>query len=172
MTQPSPTVTIRKAEEKDYPFILKLNKENVEVLAPMNEAIIRNFAEIAELFLVAEVDGIPAAFLIALREGQTYGSENYRWFSAHYAHFLYVDRIVIDASFRKAGLGRALYAAVREHAEIIGSPLVCAEIDTEPVYNEASLRFHAAMGFREVGTQYVRNGAVRVSLQVLELRRE
>lgn len=32
-------------------------------------------------------------------------------------------------------------------------------------YSETSLRFHAAMGFREVGVQTVRGGAVQVSLQ-------
>lgn len=39
-----------------------------------------------------------------------------------------------------------------------------AEIDTEP-YNEASLKFHAAMGFHEVGVQRIRGGCVQVSLQ-------
>ncbi|MBR5793933.1 MAG: hypothetical protein IKY28_04615 [Anaerotignum sp.] len=48
-------VKIRKAEEKDYPFILRVNEENVEVLSPMNEAGIQNFFHWSELFLIAEV---------------------------------------------------------------------------------------------------------------------
>jgi len=41
---------------------------------------------------------------------------------------------------------------------------VTAEIDTIP-YNEASLRYHEVMGFREVGEQLIRGGTVKVSLQ-------
>ena len=72
------TIVIRKAEEKDYPFILRVNEENVEVLSPMNEDRLRKFADFSDLLVVAELDGKPAAFLIALREGvAAYDSENY-----------------------------------------------------------------------------------------------
>ena len=162
--------TLRPAEPRDYPFILALNAANVDVLAPMDEEKIKLFAEWAELFQIAEVDGEPAAFLIVLREGVAdYWSENYKWFSARYPRFLYVDRIVIDEPYRKFGLGRRLYRAVIDHARATDIPVVTAEIDTEPVYNDASLRFHAAMGFREAGTQFVRNGTIKVSLQALEI---
>ena len=158
-------ITIRKAEERDYPFILRLNEENVAVLAPMDGEKLRAFADMAELLFVAEADGCPAAFLIALREGcSTYQSENYRWFSRHYPRFLYVDRIVIDAPFRSQGIGRALYGRVFAEARRLAAPFVTAEIDTVP-YNAASLGFHAAMGFHEVGTQSVRGGSITVSLQ-------
>lgn len=33
---PKPEITIRKAEERDYPFILKLNEADVEVLSPLD----------------------------------------------------------------------------------------------------------------------------------------
>lgn len=158
-------ISIRRAEERDYPFILRVNEENVEVLSPMDEARLRQFAAGAELLLVAEADGVPAAFLIALREGAAwYGSENYLWFSRHYQTFLYIDRVVIDGPCRGRGVGRRLYEAVFRRAGDAGVPFVTAEIDTIP-YNEASLKFHAAMGFREVGTQRVRNQSVQVSLQ-------
>ena len=38
-------INIRKAEEKDYPFILRVNEENVEVLSPMGEDRIREFSK-------------------------------------------------------------------------------------------------------------------------------
>ena len=155
---------IRTMEPRDIPFILRLNEENVEVLSPMDEEKLRAFEAMAELFLVAEADGGPAAFLIALREGcEAYDSENYRWFSRHYPAFLYIDRIVIDGPFRGRGLGRALYERVFHHAEETAVPFVTAEVDTVP-YNEASLSFHGAMGFREVGVQTIRGGSVTVSL--------
>lgn len=126
------------------------------------------FLEWAEIFSVAEVEGEFAAFLIALREGLDYQSENYLWFSKHYARFLYVDRIVIDKPYRSMGLGRRLYREIMEHAWRTQVSAVTAEIDTEP-YNEVSLKFHEAMGFQEVGTQYVRDGKIKVSLQAAKL---
>ena len=75
------TLTIRPSEPRDYPDILRLNADNVSVLAPMDGEGIRRFADWAELFWVVEADGVFAAFLIALREGnQEYWSENYKRF--------------------------------------------------------------------------------------------
>ena len=157
------TVLIRKAEEKDYPFILRVNEENVEVLSPMDEAKLKGFAEFAELLLVAEVDNAPAAFLIGIREGiGCYDSENYLWFQKKYPQFLYVDRIVIDEPYRSAGIGKMLYQEVLHYACLTGVPMVTAEIDTIP-YNETSLKFHERMGFQEVGVQFVRNNSIKVS---------
>ena len=164
-------VKIRKAEEKDYPFILRVNEENVEVLSPMDEDGIQNFSRWSELFLIAEADGTSAAFLLALREGLAdYDSENYLWFSKNYDKFLYIDRIVIDAPYRRSGLGGALYQEVFRHADATGVLFVTAEIDTEP-YNEVSLGFHQTMGFREVGVQTVRNNTIKVSLQEAKVNR-
>ena len=162
-------ITIRRANEEDYPFILRVNEENVEVLSPMDQEKLQFFADRAELVQVAEIDGERAAFLIGLREGdQEYGSENYKWFSAKYPKFLYVDRIVIDEPFRSKGLGRALYEGVFEHARKDDVHVVTAEIDTIP-YNEASLKFHEEMGFKEVGEQFVRDNTIKVSLQAREV---
>ena len=160
---------VRPVEESDYDFILSVNEKNVEVLAPMDKEKLINFIEIASLFCVAVINGKRAAFLIALTEdASSYESENYCWFSKHYKHFLYVDRIVIDEQYRKKGLGRILYQKVFQHAKLHNIPVVTAEIDTIP-FNEASLKFHKVMGFEEVGTQYVRGGRIQVSLQAAEV---
>ena len=157
-------IRIRPMEERDLPFILRINEENAAVLSPMNEGTLRRFEDMADCFLMAELDDAPAGFLIALREGcESYESENYRWFSRHYPQFLYIDRIVIDAPFRSRGIGRALYKRVFDRAREAKLPFVTAEVDTIP-YNAESLAFHAAMGFHEVGTQSVRGGSVTVSL--------
>lgn len=158
-------IMIRPASEQDYDFILKTNLDNVEVLSPMNADRLHFLAGMIEQFLVAEVDGQLAAFLMALREGaDRYDSENYRWFSAKYDAFLYVDRIVIAEPYRHLGIGSKLYQAVFAHAQAINVPFVTCEVDTIP-YNEISLNFHKKMGFREVGTQYVHLNGVTVSLQ-------
>ena len=163
-------IEIRPACKLDFPFILQVNEENVEVLSPMDEKKLEYFQDCAELLYMALVDGTPAAFLIALREGiDSYGSENYRWFSKNYDNFLYIDRIVIDEPFRRIGLGKTLYELVFDHAKKTGVGFVTAEIDTEP-YNEVSLGFHKAMGFREVGVQTIRGGTIKVSLQEAKVK--
>lgn len=159
------TIVIRDAQEKDIPFILRVNEENVEVLSPMDEAKLRRFMGYADMLQVVEADGELAAFMIVLREGiDEYDSENYRWFCKHYEKFLYIDRIVIDEPFRSIGIGRRMYEAVFAQARANGVGSVTAEIDTIP-YNEASLKFHDVMGFREVGEQLIRGGTIKVSLQ-------
>ena len=159
-------ITMRDAGIQDADFILKLNRENVEVLSPMDREKYQYFLDCSEMLQVAEVNGEPAAFLIALREGiADYTSENYIWFSGQYERFLYVDRIVIDEKFRGHGLGHKVYEGVFEHAARTDVPTVTAEIDIEQ-YNEPSLRFHEAMGFREVGQQVIRGGEIKVSLQM------
>ena len=161
-------IIIRNAGPEDYDFILNLNEVNVEVLSPMPMERMLWLKEMSEMFVVAEVNGKPAAFLIAIREGQPYDSENYVWFSKMYPEFLYIDRIVIDEPYRSFGLGRRLYDAVKNHAKETGVGVVTCEVDTIP-YNEASLKFHDAMGFKEVGEQIIRGGAVKVSLKACEI---
>ena len=156
---------LRDASPGDFAYVLALNEKDVEVLSPMDYAKAEYFLEQAELFQIAEVDGKPAAFMIVMREGTDYGSENYIWFSKQYDRFLYIDRIVIDENFRRLGLGRFMYDSVFRYAEETGISVVTAEVDILPVYNEPSFGFHAEMGFREVGQQIIRGGDVKVSLQ-------
>ncbi|NNE42793.1 MAG: GNAT family N-acetyltransferase, partial [Gemmatimonadetes bacterium] len=43
------------------------------------------------------------------------------------------------------------------------APMITCEVNTRP-RNDGSLRFHARLGFREVGTQETEGGAKAVSL--------
>ncbi len=168
------TMSERKIEIRDYrpednDFILDVNETNVEVLSPMDQERLDYFARISDMLRVVEVDGEPAAFLIALREGEPeYKSENYIWFSQKYDQFLYIDRIVIAEGYRGFGLGRKLYREVFTRAKEAGVDIVTCEVDIIP-YNEPSLKFHEAMGFREVGQQVIRGGEIKVSLQVRDI---
>ena len=116
----------------------------------------------------AESDAVVGAFLLALREGQSYDSPNYRWFASRYPHFLYIDRIVIATTQQRHGLGRLLYDDLLAFARTSGVGVVACEIDEDPP-NPTSMRFHAARGFREVGSQVVGLRRKRVSLQTLAL---
>jgi predicted GNAT superfamily acetyltransferase len=65
--------------------------------------------------------------------------------------FSYVDRVVIGERWQRIGLGRRLYEdVVIAGARAAGRRAVCAEVNLRP-RNDASLGFHAALGFVEVG---------------------
>ncbi len=159
---------MRTATAGDYERILALNEASVHVLSPLTREKLERLAAEADLFAVIEEAGRVEAFILALREGQTYDSVNYRWFSDNYDHFLYVDRIVVATRQRGAGYGRRLYERVFDRARTAGVPRVAAEIDLLPP-NPASLAFHEAFGFGEVGRQSVADGKKTVSLQVADL---
>jgi predicted GNAT superfamily acetyltransferase len=107
-------------------------------------------------------------FLLALRPGEAYASDNYRWFSAQYDEFAYVDRIVVDEACRSQGLGALLYRALEDDARAAGLPRICCEVNLDPP-NPRSLAFHRRLGFETVGEQETKAGSVKVSLLVKEL---
>lgn len=157
---------IRDAVPDDFPRILALNEASVRYLSPLDGERLAGLHEQAAYHRVLEVDGRVAAFLLAFREGARYDSPNYRWFAERYRRFLYIDRVVVAGARQGQGLGRRLYADLLAFARNSDAEHVTCEFDIEPP-NEPSRRFHAAFGFREVGTRVVSPGGKRVSLQAL-----
>ncbi len=160
---------IRDAKTVDFPVILALNSKMEQYMSALDEELLSNLHDIAVYHRVIEVepDGV-VGFLLALREGASYGSPNYRWFAERYQEFLYIDRVALAPSQQGRGLGRLLYDDVFAFARARGVSTVTLEFDIDPP-NEASRRFHAKCGFREVGTQWVAGGKKLVSLQVAEV---
>lgn len=158
----------RDATPADFPAILALNEAFVAVLSPLdNERLARLHAQAAMHRVIGE-DGQVEAFLLVFREGADYDSPNYRWFAQRYARFLYVDRIVVGVGTQARGAGSRLYRDVYELASRDGVPLITCEFDIEPP-NPASERFHAKLGFHEVGRQHLDAGKKMVSLQALDV---
>lgn len=156
---------LRPAREVDHARILELNLESEEMLSPMDAARLRQLdAQAAYHRVVCEDDDV-VAFLLAFREGAAYDSPNYLWFAQRYPRFLYVDRVVVAGTHQGRGLGARLYRDLFGFAREHGFDTVACEFYTQPP-NEASRRFHAGFGFREVGTQRVADGRKQVSLQV------
>ncbi|MBT3851694.1 MAG: GNAT family N-acetyltransferase [Gammaproteobacteria bacterium] len=90
-------------------------------------------------------------FIICMREGSAYGSENYKFFSRKLKKFLYVDRVAIEKNYRREGLGKAIYDDIFNEAKIENLP-IALEVNTEPV-NQPSLNFHEKMGFDQIGAK-------------------
>ena len=81
-----------------------------------------------------------------------------------YTRFIYVDRVVVSSAFRGQSFGSLLYKDLFHYARDNAIPLVTCEYNIVPS-NEPSRLFHDKFGFKEQGTQWVANGAKRVSLQ-------
>lgn len=159
---------IRDATPPDFPAILALNKASVQFLSPLDAARLETLHAASAWHRVVEYDGTIRAFLLALREGAAYDSPNYLWFCRRYPRFLYIDRVVVSAQARGAGLGQALYRDAMEYMREAGLELLCCEYDLEPP-NPGSARFHAQFGFREQGRQRVAGDSKEVSLQLLRI---
>ena len=157
------TVVLRPLTVDDGPDVLALNEEVVHKLAPMDAEAYRWWVEQADLAWAAEVDGAFAGFVLVLGPGHPYDSDNYRWFSERYRDFWYLDRVAVAASARRTGVGAAIYDALEARAADDGRPILL-EVNVDPP-NDASLAFHRARGFTEVGRLAHDGGAKVVSLQ-------
>ena len=156
------TLVIRDVREHELDSVLALNNAVGPRILPLDSAGVRWFFTHAEYFRIAEIDGVIAGFLIALRETSSYSSPNFLWFRARYPKFLYIDRIVIAESYRRHGLGRIFYCDVTSYAEL-RVPLLTCEVFLEP-RDDATVLFHGTYGVQEVGQQLMSGVGRPVSL--------
>jgi predicted GNAT superfamily acetyltransferase len=160
-------VSIRGTTASDLEQALALNNANVPSVNELDLAELTRLVGLSTVSLTAEVDGAFAGFCVVLPPGVDYASLNYAWFSRTFDDFAYLDRIAVDAAFRRYGLGRAFYAELVER--LSGRfPRLCCEVNVRP-RNDASLVFHESIGFREIGQQDTDGGAKTVSLLELPL---
>ena len=97
------------------------------------------------------------AFLLAFDQDADYDSPNFLWFRARLARFVYVDRVVVAPQARGRSHARRLYDDLFGQARSAGHDQVVCEVNTDPP-NPASDAFHAALGFREVGSAAIHEG--------------
>jgi len=163
----NPAVTIRPFSADHTDVVLALNNANVPELNELDVAEVQRLAGLAEVALVAEVDGSFAGFCWVIGPGQPYASLNYGWFGRQYDQFVYLDRIAVHPDFRRYGIGRGFYETIVR--QFTGTwPVLLCEVNVRP-RNEGSLQFHHSIGFREVGQQDTDGGAKTVSLLALPL---
>ncbi len=160
-------VLVRPLEPADLDAALALNNANVPSVNELDATEIARLTSISLVSLAAEVDGEFAGFCIVFGPGADYASRNYAWFSARSDDFAYLDRIAVDPTLRRAGVGRAFYSTLVER--LAGTtPVLLCEVNLVP-RNDVSLTFHAAIGFTEVGRQHPYGDEREVSMLSLTL---
>ncbi|HEX4189599.1 MAG TPA: GNAT family N-acetyltransferase [Marmoricola sp.] len=142
---------LRPIRPTDFEQVLAWNQEHVELLAPLDEVRLVELLGAADAGSVITHDAQDVGFVLTFGAAAGIDGVNYRWFSARHPAFLYLDRIVIDASIRRGGVGSGVYDAIETRAAEVG-PVLCLEVNLDPP-NEPSLAFHRARGFVEVGQQ-------------------
>ena len=136
-------MSIRHARETDIPRILEIYRPYVEQTTvtfeygvPDPEAFLARFREITARFpfLVWEEKGRILGYAYATLP---FSREAYRWLAE--------PSIYLDRDARGRGIGKKLYTALEEILKLLGYRRSYALITSE---NQASLRFHEALGYR------------------------
>jgi predicted GNAT superfamily acetyltransferase len=144
-------VVVRPATVRDHPAVHALNDASVPHVNALTAEQFAWLAANVDYFRVAEVDGEFAGFVMAIRRGTPYWSGNYAWFTERFADFIYLDRVVVSPTVRRAGVGRALYADLATFAA--GRwPRITLEVNIRPP-NPGSVAFHESLGFMRVGAR-------------------
>ena len=132
--------------------IYDLNQANTPEVGSLESMYhLKQLIEFSSYNLLVLCNDEIVGFIICMREGSAYGSENYKFFAQRLKKFLYVDRVAIDERHRRAGLGKAIYEDIFTHAGNKNLPITL-EVNTQPV-NQPSLNFHEKMGFDRIGAK-------------------
>jgi predicted GNAT superfamily acetyltransferase len=157
-------IAIRDAVESDEAFILALNAASTPAVAEMDAGNYRDIAGWAHRVLVAERNGERCGFLILIRPGAAYPSDNYGWFEARFDSHLYIDRIAVSEAAKGRGVGRAFYDEAARIAARKGDQRLTCEVNVEPP-NPQSMAFHQRVGFRHLLSRPSRSGKVVAMLE-------
>lgn len=162
-------VLLRPYTSSDLAAIHAINEAEVPAVGTETTEALAHVATQSLIALVVEVDRTTAGFCLVLAPGAEYDSMNYLWFSERYDDFVYLDRIAISPGFQGRGIGRAVYDEVDRLAQRRRPTATefTLEVNLEP-RNDASLAFHARLGFAEVGRQRSEDGKL-VSLMARPL---
>ena len=157
------TGVLRPIAAADHHDVLDLNERHVELLSPLDGTRLDALLAVADNASVIDADGAFAGFVITFAAGSAYDGENFGWFSERHEDFCYLDRVVIHEDFRRRGLASAVYDELESSC---GRPLFALEANLDPP-NVASLAFHRARGYTEVGQRV--SGGHLVSMLTLSL---
>jgi uncharacterized protein len=128
--------------------ILTLNAAHEIETSPLDREALEKMLD--EAFHSATVKDGEDGFIITFDQDADYDSVNFKWFQSRFDRFVYVDRIITAPHARGRGIARNFYVGLFKAARAAGHVRIVAEINLDPP-NPASIAFHAALGFFEIG---------------------
>lgn len=163
---------IRAYSSEDFARVFDANEASVPGVGKESEASLARWIALSTCFVATDETDQALGFLTVMALHQPdYDSPNMRWFESYVAktgkRLVYVDRIALLPEARGRNLGEALYQAAFEqfkNADEMG-----CEINTLPP-NPGSHRFHARLGFEQVGEATYVPGEKAVAFYTRKLR--
>ncbi len=139
-------MNIRHATEQDIPFLVRCNNSESKWVGIEEPEFFHKYIDLP-YFFIAEENGKPCAFLLAMGPETDYDSKNFLWFCERMKDFVYIDRVIVDGRYRRQGMASRLYHELFE--SVPNKPIVCEVAISPP--NEESIPFHERLGFVGVG---------------------
>ena len=118
-------VEFPKEPEDDFlNSIFDLNQLNTPEVGSLDSIEhLKYLLTISSKNLFVLLDNETVGFIVCFREGSSYSSLNYKFFSKNETKFLYIDRVVIKDTFRRKGIGLNLYQYIESIAMAKNIPL-------------------------------------------------
>ena len=155
-------LVIKDLTPQYFAQVLEINNANTPAVGELTmEELEFNVSDSLYAIIITDSTELEVlAFCVTFAPGAQYASPNYLWFSNAYDDFVYLDRIAVAAPHQNRGLGAMLYQTIEGYMvrDNAASLLTC-EVNLQPP-NPGSSRFHARLGFIEVGQQETKPGIV------------
>lgn len=153
---------VRQATAQDHVGVLAMNNAATPNVNALPQHEFDWIVARANHFMVAEdAEGL-AGFVLCVPSGLDYWSANYKWFTARYPDFMYLDRVVVAERVRGQGVGTRLYEDMHRRAQ--GRwPRITLEVNLKPP-NPGSVRFHERLGYESVGVREYDEGRCVVQM--------
>lgn len=143
-------MTLRTYLPSDLAALHTINVAGEPGVGAVSQAELGGIIGGGQCLVAVDADDVPLGFILVFLPGEVRASPNFDWFAERYERFVYVDRIAVAAAARGQQIGDALYQGTfAQFAD--AAPMIACEVNTEPP-NPGSMRFHARLGFAEVGT--------------------
>ena len=130
------TALLRPITAADHHQVLAWNAAHVELLSPLDEERLITLLGWTDRACVITHDGRDVGFVLTFAAGTAYDSENYRWFTLRYPSFYYLDRVVVEPSVRRAGVGTRVYDELEPPGRMAEQLVMAAMRQRNPAVDE------------------------------------
>jgi len=147
--------------------VLTLNNGAVPNVNGLSLAELQELVVGADVALVLEEGADVKGFMLGFLAANALDGFNFRWFRSRFDDFLYIDRVVVNPTYWRLGVGLELYACATRWCGDNGVGRMTCEVNDAPP-NPGSHAFHRGLGFEPLESIDHPSGK-RVCMYVREL---